>query len=199
MIIDAKDTLLGRLSSYAAKQALLGNQVDVINCEECAISGKKYDVLDTYIQKIHRKAPGKGPFFYRRPDMLIRRTIRGMLSHKQARGREAHKRVMCYNKIPKDTLYYDDTKNQIYFGTKSCSHIFTLQEFKIISHLLKQKGAVVSRDEVANVLWGEDALDKYSDWTIDKTISTIRKKLNNIGFASSKLITLKKRGFSFSS
>ncbi|KKS51418.1 MAG: hypothetical protein UV17_C0063G0001, partial [Candidatus Gottesmanbacteria bacterium GW2011_GWA1_42_26] len=50
-------------------------------------------------------------------------------------------RDYVYNKIPKDTLYYDDTKNQIYFGTKSCSHIFTLQEFKIISHLLKQKGA----------------------------------------------------------
>ena len=54
MIIDAKDAILGRVSSYAAKQALLGMKVDVVNCEECVVSGKKADVLDKYIRRIEK-------------------------------------------------------------------------------------------------------------------------------------------------
>lgn len=106
MIIDAKDTILGRLGSYVAKQVLLGNKVNVINCEEAVISGRKDDILDGYIRRLHRKAPGKGPYFYRRPDMLVRRTIRGMLPFKRARGRDAFKNVKCYIGVP------DNLKNE---------------------------------------------------------------------------------------
>jgi len=102
MIIDAKDTVLGRLSSYVAKQVLLGNKVDVINCEEAVVSGRKEAILDEYRRRIHRKAPTKGPYFYRRPDMFVRRTIRGMLPFKRARGRDAFKNVKCYIGVPEN-------------------------------------------------------------------------------------------------
>lgn len=102
MIIDAKDTVLGRLSSYAAKQALLGDNVDIINCEECIVSGKKPAILSLYIKKLHRKAPNKGPYFYRRPDMFVKRTIRGMLPFKRARGRDAFKNVKCHTGVPEN-------------------------------------------------------------------------------------------------
>jgi len=102
MIIDAKDVILGRLSSYAAKQVLLGNKVDVVNCEESVVSGKKAAVLQNYIRRLDRKAPGKGPYFYRRPDMFVRRTIRGMLPFKRARGRDSFKDVRCYIGVPEN-------------------------------------------------------------------------------------------------
>lgn len=100
MIIDAKDTILGRLGSFVAKQALLGNQVDVVNCEEAVVSGKKQALLSNYIKRIDRKAPGKGPYLYRRPDMFVRRTIRGMLPFKRSRGRNAFKKVKCHIGMP---------------------------------------------------------------------------------------------------
>mgnify|MGYP001560738273 CR=1 FL=1 len=102
MIINAKDTILGRLSSYAAKQVLLGNRIDVVNCEECIVSGKKPSILNLYIKKLHRKAPTKGPYFYRRPDMFVKRTIRGMLPFKRARGRDAFKNVKCHIGVPEN-------------------------------------------------------------------------------------------------
>lgn len=102
MIIDAKDTILGRLSSFVAKQVLLGNEVDVINCEEAVVSGKKQALLNNYIRRIHRKAPGKGPYFYRRPDMFVRRTIRGMLPFKRSRGRDAFKKIKCHMGVPEN-------------------------------------------------------------------------------------------------
>lgn len=102
MIIDAKDTILGRLGSFAAKQALLGNEVEVINCEEAVLSGKKQALLSNYIRRIDRKAPGKGPYLYRRPDMFVRRAIRGMLPFKRARGREAFKKIKCHVGVPEN-------------------------------------------------------------------------------------------------
>ena len=104
MIIDAKDTILGRLGSFAAKQLLLGNTVDIINCEECIISGKKQSIMDIYIRKLHRKAPTKAPFFYRRPDMLIKRTVRGMLPFKRARGRDVFKNIKCHIGVPENLM-----------------------------------------------------------------------------------------------
>ena len=50
MIIDANDMILGRLGSFVAKQVLLGNNVDVINCEEAVVSGKKANVFANYIR-----------------------------------------------------------------------------------------------------------------------------------------------------
>lgn len=102
MIIDAKDAILGRLSSYAAKQVLLGNKVEIINCEEAVVSGKKQSILEIYARRVHRKAPGKGPYFYRRPDMFVRRAIRGMLPFKRARGRDAFKNIKCYMGVPEN-------------------------------------------------------------------------------------------------
>jgi large subunit ribosomal protein L13 len=102
MIIDAKDAILGRLSSFAAKQLLLGNKVDIINCEECIVSGKKQSIMGIYIRKLHRKAPTKAPFFYRRPDMLVKRTVRGMLPFKRARGRDTFKNIRCHIGIPEN-------------------------------------------------------------------------------------------------
>ena len=102
MIIDAKDAILGRLGSYVAKQLLLGNKVDVVNCEEAVISGRKHAVLENYIRRIDRKAPGKGPYFYRRPDMFVKRTIRGMLPFKRSRGQDAFKNIKCHIGMPEN-------------------------------------------------------------------------------------------------
>ena len=102
MLIDGKDTILGRLSSYAAKQLLLGNKIDIINCEECIVSGRRQAILQEYIRRLHRKAPGKGPYFYKRPDRFVRRAIRGMLPFKMSRGRNAFKNIKCYIGVPEN-------------------------------------------------------------------------------------------------
>ena len=107
--------MLGRVSSIAAKKALLGYTVEVINCEEAVVSGRKLNILAHYERRLDRKAPNKGPFLYRRPDMFVRRTIRGMLPFKRSRGREAYKNVICHVGVPpelKDSkaVVFEDTK-----------------------------------------------------------------------------------------
>ena len=52
--------------------------------------------MKRYIQRIHRGEPHHGPNFPRRPDLLVKRTIRGMLPYKQYKGESALKRIKCY-------------------------------------------------------------------------------------------------------
>jgi|SRR3989338_3701413 len=100
-IYDAHNIILGRLCSAAAKDALLGEEVMVVNCESAVISGKKANLLAREMQKRKRKGyPLKSQTHSRLPDRFVRRCIRGMLPWKTARGREAYKHIKCYCGLP---------------------------------------------------------------------------------------------------
>jgi len=102
MIIDGKNQILGRLASFVAKKALLGETVDIINCEHITITGKKETTLQRYQQKRSMGSPFKGPFLSRMPDRFVRRVIRGMIPYKQHKGIEAFKRIMCHTGVPQE-------------------------------------------------------------------------------------------------
>ncbi len=102
MIIDATDLIVGRLAATAAKQALLGEKVDIINCEKAIISGQRYDIIAKYKTKRNRATVVRGPYLSKMPDRFIRRIIRGMLPYKQEKGEVAFERVMCYIGIPSE-------------------------------------------------------------------------------------------------
>ena len=80
IVVDASGCVVGRLASFVAKQALLGKNVVVINCEKAVISGKKENILKKYLRRITLgKGRLKGPYWPRDSDKLLRRIIRGML------------------------------------------------------------------------------------------------------------------------
>ncbi|MCH7567815.1 MAG: 50S ribosomal protein L13 [Nanoarchaeota archaeon] len=101
IIIDANNAVLGRLASHAAKQSLIGKKVVIVNCEDAVIVGKPKSIIKEYIETRQRGGSSlKGPFFPKSPEKIVKRTLRGMLSYKQGRGRDALKRIICYNKTP---------------------------------------------------------------------------------------------------
>lgn len=100
IIVDATNQILGRMATYVAKQALLGEEVRVINAEKAVISGKRDNILAKYQRVSDMGTPAKGPFLPRMPDRFVRRVIRGMLPHNKPRGREAFKKILCYKGVP---------------------------------------------------------------------------------------------------
>ena len=101
-IIDATGSTLGRLSTKTAKRLLNGEEIAVINSEKAIISGKKRMIKEKYMQKREVGTYRKGPFFPRMPDMIVKRTIRGMIPYQTPHGRTAFKRLKCYIGIPKE-------------------------------------------------------------------------------------------------
>jgi len=104
IVIDATETVLGRLASYAAKQALLGKNVAIVNCENAVIKGEKRMIIEEYKRYFLRGGHSlNGPFHIKRsPERILKRTIRGMLDYKYGRGDAALKRIMCYDGVPKE-------------------------------------------------------------------------------------------------
>ena len=87
ILIDAENSILGRMASEVAKKLLLGHEVDVVNIEKSAIIGQKADIVARYKAKVQRGHPYSGPFVPRPPHYLAKRIVRGMLP-KGPRGEE---------------------------------------------------------------------------------------------------------------
>ena len=104
IIIDGKNAILGRLSSYTAKQALRGEEVVIVNCESVIITGNKKDIKKKFLQSKRRVGSGQqGPKISGLSEKIVKRAIRGMLpSHRTGRGREAFKKIRCYVGVPKE-------------------------------------------------------------------------------------------------
>lgn len=102
MIIDANNLILGRLGSFVAKKALLGETIDIINCEECVITGDKYSIFAEYDRFMKMGTHAKGPFNYKTPERLVKRAIRGMIPYRRERGKKAFKNIKCYRGVPEN-------------------------------------------------------------------------------------------------
>lgn len=127
IIIDGKNAVLGRLASYAAKQALRGEEVRVINCEEIIISGNKRSIQRDIEEKKSRTGHSKrDPRHSKLSDKFVKRTIRGMLpDHRLGRGKQALKRIKCYKGLPKE---FEEAK-KITMENKSLVKYSKVKEF----------------------------------------------------------------------
>jgi len=104
IIIDAEESVFGRLCSYAAKQALEGNEIIIVNSEKAIISGNKTEIFEKF--KVLRAKGGhsqKGPKYSKVPFMMLKRGIRGMLpDFRKGQGKQAFQRIKCYDGIPEE-------------------------------------------------------------------------------------------------
>merc|ERR1711981_525116 len=102
-VIDARDHLLGRLASFVAKEALLGQKIVVVRCEELVISGSHIRNKLKLLMKRNKRMntnPRKGPFHHKSPADMFMRVVRGMLPHVWYRGSAAFQRVKAVEGIP---------------------------------------------------------------------------------------------------
>jgi len=103
-IIDGEGLILGRLASAVAKKLLTekDTEIVIVNAERVVISGSKERTFKDYKAKKDRGSKEQGPFFPKMPDRIVKRTIRGMLPYKQAKGRDAFSRLKVYLSIPEE-------------------------------------------------------------------------------------------------
>jgi large subunit ribosomal protein L13 len=95
-VFNADGLIMGRLASTVAELLIKAARADrddkviIINSEKAIVSGRPRSVLNTYQAKYKLNHPRKGPFFPRMPDMIMKRTVRGMLPYQRKNvGRRA--------------------------------------------------------------------------------------------------------------
>ena len=102
VLVNADGLILGRMASKVAKHLLNGEEVTVLNAEKAILSGKRKSKVAEAKEFLEVGAPERGPFHYRRPDKIVRKTIRGMVPFKQPKGKNAFKKLKVFMGIPKD-------------------------------------------------------------------------------------------------
>ncbi len=116
-IIDAENHIAGRLASVVAKRLLKGEEIVIVNAEKISITGERDHVLAAYKQKKDLGNVKSGPFFPRRADLIMKRTVRGMLPWQTTSGREAYRRLKVYVGVPKE--FADQEKERIEVAIKT--------------------------------------------------------------------------------
>jgi len=104
-IINAEGLILGRLASKVAKMLLEGEEIVIVNADKAIITGNREDIFAKYKQRTElrtRSNPRRGPFYPKRSDEIVRRTVRGMLPWKTDRGRKAYRRLKVYAGVPRE-------------------------------------------------------------------------------------------------
>ena len=99
-LINAEGLILGRMASKAAKRLLNGEELIIVNAEKAVLSGKKKSKVAEAKQFLEVGAPMRGPFHYRRPDRIVRKTVRGMLPYSQPKGKTAYSKLRVFMGVP---------------------------------------------------------------------------------------------------
>merc|ERR1712151_1399363 len=131
IVIDCRGHLLGRLASTVAKELLSGQKIVLVRCEEINISG------ELFRSKRTNTNPKKGPFHYRSPADLIRRSIRGMVPHKTARGAAAMERLTCFVGVPPP---FDKKKRVVIPQALRVTHLRPNRKYTVLKDLCNAAG-----------------------------------------------------------
>ncbi|HOV82092.1 MAG TPA: 50S ribosomal protein L13 [Methanothrix sp.] len=102
IVVDATGLVMGRLASFTAKSLLSGEEIRIVNAEKAIITGERNFIFADYGHTRERGHKERGPYFPRRPEMILKRTVRGMLPYKMRRGRDAFSRLRVYVGVPRE-------------------------------------------------------------------------------------------------
>jgi large subunit ribosomal protein L13 len=102
IVVNADRLILGRMATTVAKRLLKGEEIAVVNAEKAVISGRKGNKITEAKEFLSVGGVNRGPYHYRRPDKVVRKTIKGMLPFKKPKGKEAYKRLKVFIGVPED-------------------------------------------------------------------------------------------------
>jgi len=131
IVIDGNDKIIGRVSTYIAKQLLQGEKVAIVNAEKLVISGTPEAVHQKYFKRREiqtKERPELKPRWPRKPDLLVKRIIRGMLPWRSARGREAFRRLKVYIGAPEEFMKMEKTAPKSRHDSSGLAKYITVED-----------------------------------------------------------------------
>ncbi|KAI0233954.1 60S ribosomal protein L16A [Massospora cicadina] len=124
IVIDGKGHLLGRLASIVAKQALSGQRVVVVRCEEINISGSLFrNKEDLFISVLHLACS------------IV--SLNGMVPHKITRGALALDRIKLFEGIPPP---YDKMKRMVVPAALRVLRLKPARKYTTLNRLASEVG-----------------------------------------------------------
>ncbi len=83
----------------------------------------------------------------------------------------------------------------IYCQGINLKHTFTDQENQLLKKLLSLKGKVLSKEDIATIIWHRNAEEKYSVWAIEQLVSRLRQKIQDVEIGDDYIKTARGKGY----
>lgn len=94
-------------------------------------------------------------------------------------------------KLPTPGLRLDDMAAQVYIGPDRLDPPLSPSQFSLLSLLVHNEDAVVTREDIRKYVWGTDV--DVNDQTIDALVSRLRRRLTEVDEGHDYIVT--RRGF----
>lgn len=207
--LDKSETLftIKRLSNYYKVELTSENQKQILTG-----SGGIYPVILQTIKLLQRlpEETYKSSLKYFKDNVEILKTFDEIynsfdLNERSNLNKDSIKKTSCLVKLgivnkdlkiisPWFREFVQENKFNNIPDKSNIDKILSGKEFIVYQLLNKNKNEVVTRDQIADVMWEEETAEKYSNWAIDKIISRIRKSFrnNNINL---KITTIRGKGY----
>ncbi len=105
IVINGEKAIFGRVLAFSAKKLQEGEDVVVVNAEKTVISGNPEKIVARYFAKrgiTNKNNPEHAPKFPVRPDLFLKKALRGMLPKKKASGKKAREKFKAFLGMPKE-------------------------------------------------------------------------------------------------
>lgn len=101
-------------------------------------------------------------------------------------------------KTIKQTIIYDENKNEILKGQDNLTDILTPSEFRLLRFLIQNKNNICEKEEIINAVWKDSKTQEgVTDQALDQIIYRLRKKIEDDPNNPTFITTIKGRGFKF--
>lgn len=87
----------------------------------------------------------------------------------------------------------------IYLDKLNVSIMLSKNENAILKGLMQKPNEPFTRDEIAKVIWEENAEDRYSAWAIDQAAKRLRDKLVKLGLPATTIKSIRGVGYEYRS
>jgi large subunit ribosomal protein L13 len=128
VVIDADGLILGRMASLIAKRLLDGEKIELVNAEKVVVSGDRVRITDEWKEFLTVGGFGKGPTHLRRPNDIVRRTVRGMLPYRIPKGKKAYGNLKVHIGVPEEFEKIEKQSLPEVHSSKLNRHFVTIGE-----------------------------------------------------------------------
>lgn len=102
--------------------------------------------------------------------------------------------------ISNNSIVFEENSNEIKKGELVISNTLTASEFKLLKYLIVNAEKIINKEDIINTVWGEKTTTLgVTDQALDQLIFRLRKKIENNPNKPLHILTIKGRGFKFTS
>ena len=101
------------------------------------------------------------------------------------------------NQLISQTQINVNKKGQVITNNIVMESCFSKKEKSLIKYFINNQNKIIPRSEIAQIIWGSNYLENYTDWALDQLIKRLRTKLENFGLPKDLIKTIKNQGYKF--